>query len=67
MPFQANHTLRANLCIVNNVGRQVEPITCFQANLPAFIRQAKGNRAIGYVDYLVIAVGVGRIGIARTV
>ena len=54
MPFQADNSLRADLCIVDNACGQIETVTCIQGQLLPQFRQPKRDTSLHNIDDFVV-------------
>ena len=67
MRLQADDSLRPDMCIMDNAGGQIEPITGVQGELLVQLRQAKGDATLHDLNNFIIAMRVRRIDIEGSV
>lgn len=67
MRLQADDSLRADVRIVDDACRQIEPVTGVQGQLFSQVGQAKGDAALHHIDDLGIGMGMRGINVKGTV
>jgi hypothetical protein len=65
--FKASYALLSDLCRMERARRKFETVTRTQANRPSLLGQTKRNRALNYVNDLVVCVRMGSVTVTSRV
>ena len=65
--LETNDSLRADVCIMDNARRQIQPVACFQGKLLTELGESKRNTSLHHIDHLIIGMRVRGVDVIGTV